>query len=69
MTRTFLIYASTTCSDPGNSNSIAFYDPQIIWVRVEEYRGGSDLLDYGERNARQGEVFVNSVALDYPERG
>ena len=51
----FLIWAKK--KDGGNSLLVRDH----IEIRVEEYRGGADPLDYGMRNARRDEVFVNSV--------
>ena len=58
--RTFLVYASANPA-PG---SITYPDNQTIWIRVEEYRGGTDVMDYGARHERPGETFVNSVTLE-----
>jgi len=68
MTRTFLIYASAII--PGENKSIVGFADNLVWIRVEEHVGWDDsvrILNYGERNKRDGEVFVNSVRLDYPE--
>lgn len=62
MNETYLVYYVSEL--PGMGSFIIETPCGARYLRVVEYRGGADALDWAERNRRDHEVFLNTVLVD-----
>ena len=57
------IYVSDQPNQDEDSLPLKTPSGKTLWIRIVEYRGGSDSLEYAERHERKGESLLNAVTL------
>ena len=65
---TYLIYASVLKLH-NDSKRVFSNDTNELYMRAVPYRGGTDPIEYGEKNSMPGEYFVNSVEFNEDDAG